>query len=86
MPGEPNSPQVLAGSLTEAEAALIVGHLDSLGIHADVWGANTTGVAWPEVPCNAQVVVRQADLERARAVLQRLRQDRPRRASEEGEG
>ena len=86
MADDPNNPQVLAGLLTEEEAALIVGHLDSLGIHADIWGANTSGVAWPEVPRNVQVVVRQADLERARAALERLQRDRRRRASEEEEG
>jgi hypothetical protein len=86
MPGDPNSPQVLAGLLREEEAALIVGHLDSLGIHADIWGASTSGLGWPEVPRNVQVVVRQADLERARAALKRLQQDRPRRALQEGEG
>jgi hypothetical protein len=85
MAGDPNSPQVLASLLTEEEATLLVGHLDSLGIHADIWGASTSSVAWPEVPRNVQVVVRQADLEQARAALDHIQQNRSKRASEEGE-
>jgi hypothetical protein len=84
MAGDPNSPQVLASLLTEAEAAIIVGHLDSQGIHADVWGASTSSAAWPEVPRNVQVVVRQADLEQARATLDRIQQNRPGMKSDEG--
>ncbi len=78
MEGELKSPEVVAGLLTEQEAALIVGHLDSLGIHADIWGEHTAGVAWPDVPRNAQIVVRRADFERAKAELERHQQDRTR--------
>lgn len=68
---DPNSPQVLTTALTEQEAALIVNHLDALGIKADIWGARSFA-AWPEIPRDIQVVVRQADLSRAKEALDQL--------------
>jgi hypothetical protein len=68
---DPDSPQVVARSLTEPEAAVFASHLESLGIKTQVWGA-TLGAVWPEVPCDVQVVVRQADSSRARAALDQL--------------
>jgi hypothetical protein len=69
---DPNSPQVLTTALTEQEAALIVNHLEALGIKADIWG--TRGLAaWPDVPRDIRIVVRQADLSRATEALNRLR-------------
>ena len=69
---DPNSPQVLTTALNEQEAALIVNRLETLGIKADTWG--TPGlVAWPEVPRDLRIVVRQADLGRAKEALDRIR-------------
>jgi len=70
---DPNSPQVLTTTLTEQEAALIVNHLDALGIKADIWGARGLA-AWPDVPRDIRVVVRQADLSRAKEALDRIQQ------------
>ena len=70
---DPNEPQVVASLLTEIEAADLAAHLEALGIRAHVWGANST-IAWPEVPRNVQVVVRQADLLRAQEALEQLRE------------
>jgi hypothetical protein len=67
-----NSPRVLATALTEQEATLLVNHLSTLGIKADIWGANGLA-AWPEVPRDIQVVVRQDDLSRAKKALDRIR-------------
>jgi hypothetical protein len=71
-----NSPQVVASYLTEQEAVALAGHLESLGIKADVWGAPSS-TAWPEVPRNVQVVVRQSDFARAKTALDQLREERP---------
>jgi hypothetical protein len=58
------SPVVLADYLTDTEAALLVAHLESLGIKALTNGSGgATG--WPEMATYTQVVVRQSDLERA---------------------
>ena len=70
---DPNDPQVVASLLTEPEAAELAAHLEALGIRAHVWGANST-IAWPEVPRDVQVVVRQADLVRAREAIDQLRE------------
>jgi hypothetical protein len=70
--GDANSPQVLANLPTEAEAALLVGHLGSLGIEAYVSGAGTS-TGWPEAASDVQVVVRRADLVRAREALDLIR-------------
>ena len=70
---DPNSPQVLTTALTEQEAALVVNHLETLGIKADIWGTRSLA-AWPDVPRDIRIVVRQADLERAKEVLDRVRQ------------
>lgn len=60
------SPVVLADFLTDTEAALLVAHLESLGIFARTNGSGgATG--WPEMATYTQVVVRQADLDRAQA-------------------
>jgi hypothetical protein len=65
MNSDPNSPAVLANLLTDAEAAMLIAHLEALGIEARTSGAGgSTG--WPESVRYTQVVVRQGDLERAR--------------------
>jgi hypothetical protein len=69
---DPNSPQVLTTAFTEQEATLIVNHLNALGIRADIWG--TRGLAaWPNVPRDIRIVVRQAELSRAKEELERIR-------------
>jgi hypothetical protein len=72
MAEDPDSPQIVAGFLSGSEALTIAGHLKSLGIMAHVWGAHLCD-AWPEVPCNIQVVVRHADLARADEAISELR-------------
>jgi len=69
---DPDGPQVVASLLTEPEAVALAGNFESLGIRAHVWGANTS-IAWPDVPRDVQVVVRQADLARAKEALSQLR-------------
>jgi hypothetical protein len=72
MADDPDSPRIVAGFLSGSEALTIAGHLKSLGIMAHVWGANLCD-AWPEVPCNIQVVVRHADVARAKEAISELR-------------
>ncbi len=67
-----NSPRELATALTEQEATLIVNHLSTLGIKADIWGASGLA-AWPDVPRDIRIIVRQADLSRAKEALDRVR-------------
>jgi FAD/FMN-containing dehydrogenase len=74
MTADPDSPREVARVRTEVEAALVVGHLESLGIKAFISGAGTS-TGWPEVPGDVQVVVRQADLERAHEALDHIGQD-----------
>jgi hypothetical protein len=73
MDSDLNNPAVLANLLTDSEAALLVAHLETLGIIARVSGAGG-GTAWPESAGYSQVVVRQADLERARAAARDIGQ------------
>jgi hypothetical protein len=74
MANDPDSPTVVTTARNEAEAALMVSHLESVGIKARIAGAQTQ-TAFPYVPCDIQVVVRQADLERAREALEDVGQD-----------
>jgi hypothetical protein len=68
MDADLDNPVVLANLPTDAQAALLVNRLESLGIRALISGAGgATG--WPEAGGYTQVVVRQADLERAQAAL-----------------
>ena len=68
---DPDEPHVLANLPTDAEAAMLIGRLESLGIRARASGAGgSTG--WPEAAGYVQVVVRQADLERAQAALDEI--------------
>jgi hypothetical protein len=59
-----SSPRVLTSLLTETEAQVIVNHLESVGIKARLCAGPR-----PEMPCEAQVVVRLADLDRAKQAL-----------------
>jgi hypothetical protein len=62
----------LATLLTEPEAASIVSYLDSLGIRAEIWNAQS-GPLWPEGHPDVRVVVRQADLARAQEALAEMK-------------
>jgi len=68
MNNDPNSPQVLANLRTDTEAQLVVNHLESIGIKALIAGAGPS-TGWPRAPSETQVVVRRADLERAKEAL-----------------
>ena len=72
MASDPANPQVLANLRTEAEAQLLVNQLESIGIKALVSGSGPSS-GWPKALGEVQVVVRQADLERALEVLNDLR-------------
>jgi hypothetical protein len=64
MTTDSDSPQVIANRLNEQEAAVVVDYLNSLGIQAHSWGTKLPwGYGIP--PECIQVVVRQADFERA---------------------
>src|SRR5262249_46311644 len=67
---DPDNPQVVGTFVTEQDAALAVGRLESVGIQAHIWGADSSS-AWGETHANVQVVVRQADVDRARQALLR---------------
>ena len=82
MKDDANSPQVLTKVLTEAEATLLVGHLESLGIKAVVSGAGTS-TGWPEAPSDVQVVVRRNDFARAREALDLIRDKRSKPRSDD---
>jgi hypothetical protein len=77
MSNDPDSPRVLARLRTEADAYLLIEHLESLGIKA-VYGGAGTSTGWPEAPGDVQVMVRQADLERAQAIRAELAATNPR--------
>ncbi len=63
-----DEPVPLANLPSDADAAILVAHLESLGIKAMISGAGgATG--WPEAAMHTQVVVRQADLQRAQAAM-----------------
>jgi hypothetical protein len=71
MSDDSENPVVLSNLLTSAEAAMLVAQLESLGITARVSGAGgATG--WPEAASYTQVLVRQGDLERARAAADEM--------------
>jgi hypothetical protein len=72
MASDPDSPVVVAEMASEHEAALAVGHLESLGITAHIWGSDAGGV-WAESPANVRVAVRRSDAARARAALAEIR-------------
>jgi len=65
---DPNRPVVLSDLLTEIEATMVIGYLDSIGIRAMTAGAGgATG--WPDAASYTQVVVRHCDEARARLAL-----------------
>ena len=71
MPDDPNRPVVLTSVPSEAQAVIIVAALDERGIQARTQGALTSAFR-AEVPGEVQVLVRQADLDRARAIIEAI--------------
>ncbi len=74
MNSDPHRPVVLSDYLTEVEARLLIGFLEGQGIKAFNSGAGgATG--WPDAAAYAQVVVREVDLEAAKAAMQQWLED-----------
>ena len=71
MPDDANRPVVLTSVPSETQAAMIVAALDRENIPAQVQGALTSAFR-AEVPGEVQVLVRQADLDRAHEILETL--------------
>ena len=71
MPDDPNRPVVLTSVPSEAQAVMIVAALDEQDIPAQVQGALTSAFR-AEVPGEVQVLIRQADLDRARAIIEAI--------------
>jgi len=77
MSTDPDSPRVLARLRSEIDAQFLVDHLASLGIKAMLSGSPLM-TAQPEVPATIDVIVRQADVERAQVAREKLAQTNPR--------
>ncbi len=73
---DPNNPEVLTSVCTDVEAAAIVGALAALGIEASAIGGYTAGFR-AEAPGRVNVIVKHADLGRARTALAEIEQNRP---------
>ena len=72
MPSDPERPIVLVSVPNEIEAAAILGALGDVGIEGHAVGGYTAGFR-AEAPGMVQIVVKQADFERARETLEALR-------------
>ncbi len=68
MTPDPDRPETLLSVANEIEAATIVGYLDQCGIRAFAAGGYTSGFK-AEAPGNVKILVKQADLDRARQAL-----------------
>jgi len=68
---DPGRPVVLTSVPSEAHAAMIVAALEREGIKAHAQGSLTSGFR-AEAPGNVQVLVRQADLGQAHALLKAI--------------
>ena len=75
MSSDPNSLEILARVATEVEAAALQGALAEHAIDAVITGGFTAGFK-AEAPGDVAVLVREADLADARAVLTELSDDR----------
>lgn len=65
-----DSPEVIASRQTETEAAMLVAGLREYGIEAILWNSGLTAAGAEAVFQDAvQVVVKRADVERAKAAL-----------------
>ena len=72
MKHDPDKPVILDSTPTEAEAAMIVAALRDAGIRCQTQGALTAGFR-AEAPGDVGILVRMADLERARVLLKEFR-------------
>ena len=73
MTDDPNRAVVLTTVPTEAQAALIVAALEDRGVQARTTGELTSGFR-AEAPGGGQVLILQADLERARDTLRAIKE------------
>jgi hypothetical protein len=74
MNSDPHRPVVLSDFLTEMEARLLIGFLEAQGIKA--FNSGTGGATgWPDAAAYVQVVVREVDLEVAKAAMQQWLED-----------
>lgn len=71
MTDDPNQPVVLTTRPTEAQAALVAAALKERGIEARTTGEYTSGLL-AAATGEVRILVRQSDLERARAVLRTI--------------
>ncbi len=74
MSDDPNRVVVLTTASTEAQAEMIVAALEAQGVQAQTTGALTSGLR-AGAPGGVQVIVRQADLEQAQAVLRAIEKE-----------
>jgi hypothetical protein len=74
MPVDSDSPCVLASVANEIEAAGLVTALAAYDIEASVVGGFTSGMK-AEAPGDVQVLVKESDLDRAKAALAEIRKD-----------
>jgi nitrogen regulatory protein PII-like uncharacterized protein len=72
MTTDPNRPTVLLTVANEMEAAVIVNALAEHGVDAFATGGYTSGFK-AEAPGDVQVVVKNADMERAQQALTQIR-------------
>ena len=71
---DPNNPAVVKSVTSDVEAAVIVNALAAHGIEASTTGGFTSGFR-AEAPGDIDVVVRQSDLERAKQILEEIRDE-----------
>jgi hypothetical protein len=71
MNSDPDGPVTLTTAAHEIEAAAIIGYLEQCGIKAISAGGYTSGFK-AEAPGNVAVLVRRADLARARQALEEM--------------
>ncbi len=71
MADDPNRPVILTTRRTETQAALIVAALKDRGVEAQATGGFTSSFR-AEAPGDVRILVRQSDLEKARAALREI--------------
>ncbi|MCA9142979.1 MAG: DUF2007 domain-containing protein [Planctomycetaceae bacterium] len=74
MTSDPNSPTVVYSAVNPIEAAAVATALEAEGIETTTTGSYTSGFQ-AEAPGEIQVVVRQSQAEKARAILERLEEE-----------
>lgn len=71
---DPDNPELLESYSSEMEAAMIVNALETFGIKASTTGDYISGFR-AEAPANVNVMVRLHDLDRAREMLARIKNE-----------